>query len=65
MTPPAWSVQEFEWETECASNATMVSDSPCGTVGGQRTVGIMRSLRGFYGHCAAAWCAKLSVPQAC
>ena len=48
--PPAWSVVEFEWETGCASesNATVVSDSPCGTVGGQRTVGIMRSLRGSY-----------------
>ena len=32
---PAWSVQEFEWETGCASesNATAVCDSPCGTVG--------------------------------
>ena len=48
--PPAWSVQVFEWETGTTSesHATVVSDSPCGTVGGQRTVGIMRSLRGSY-----------------
>ena len=48
--PPAWSVHAFEWETGSTSesHATVVSDSPCGTVGGQRTVGIMRGLRGSY-----------------
>lgn len=48
--PPAWSVQPFEWGTGSTSesHAAVVSDSLWSTVGGQRTVGIMRSLRGPY-----------------
>ena len=43
-------MQAFEWETGSTSEShtTVVSDSLCGTVGGQRTAGIMRSLRGSH-----------------